>query len=153
MSQSTSHYWRWATVALAVSVVGCDSGQERVPVSGRVLIDGQPLKTGTVMVAPTNDRAAFGEIDSEGRFTLTTEEAGDGCVVGSHRATVTATEVPNPNELRLLIPPDYADLSKSELTVTVEGPTEDLLIELTWDGGGPMTIRNETAGDIDPGAM
>lgn len=153
MSLSRSAYWRWAAVALAVSVMGCDSGQERVPVSGRVLIDGQPLKTGTVMVAPSNDRAAFGEIDSEGRFTLTTEKEGDGCVVGSHRATVTATEILNPNETRLLIPFRYSDLSASTLTVTIEGPTEDLLIELLWEGDRPRTIRTESAGDVDPSAM
>ncbi len=153
MSRACNDYWRWAVVALAVLVMGCDSGPKRVPVSGRVLIDGQPLKTGTVMVAPADERAAFGQIDSEGRFTLTTEKEGDGCVAGSHRATVTATEILNPNETRLLVPPRYMDLSASALTVTIEGPTEDLLIELSWEGGHPQTIRTESAGDIDPNAM
>lgn len=145
--------WRWCVVMLPVLVMGCSSGSGRVPASGQVLIDGKPLTTGTVMVAPTDDRPAFGKLDSEGRFTLTTEDEGDGCIVGTHRVTVTATEMVDPNHVRHLIPAHYADLAYSDLTVTVDGPTEELSIELSWGGGGPKTIRVHNEGDVDPGAM
>ena len=153
MTPSKHTVWPWFAVVLALSLAGCSFGPNRVPVSGQVLIDGEPLTTGTVMVAPSGDRAAFGEIDANGRFVLTTEEEGDGCVTGTHRVTVTATEILNANETRLLVPGIYSDLAASDLTVTIEGPTEDLLIELTWDKGEPKSIRTNSAGDVDPSAM
>jgi len=85
--------WWWATVMVFGLVAGCDSGPERFPVSGQVVINGRPLTSGTILGAPSDDRPAYGEIDAQGRFTLTTYKDSDGCVAGTHPVTVTAIEM------------------------------------------------------------
>ncbi|NQU24037.1 MAG: hypothetical protein HQ567_22370 [Candidatus Nealsonbacteria bacterium] len=53
--------------------------------------------------------------------------------------------------MRHLIPDRYAVFSTSNLTVTIEGPTDELLIELSWEGERPEVMTLE--GDVDPSAM
>lgn len=132
--------------------VGCDDGRpRRVPVSGQVLIDGDALPVGNIRLVPSDARAATGAIGSDGRFTLTTFEQDDGCVLGTHRVLITAFETVNAGAIRWLAPPDYRDLETSELSVTIDGPTDSLIIELTWDGGKPFLQRMDEAGDTVPG--
>src|SRR5690242_13923202 len=59
-----------ALLAMAV-IAGCSDGRPaRVPISGQVLIDGQPLKFGVVKFIPDNGRPSSGNLDENGRFTL-----------------------------------------------------------------------------------
>lgn len=75
---------------------GCArSPYELAPVEGVVTIDGAPFTEGKVMFAPIAQgsdgkagRTAFGRLDAAGRFTLSTYEEGDGCVVGDHWITL-----------------------------------------------------------------
>jgi hypothetical protein len=138
---------------LAVPLVGCDSGPKCVPVSGQVLIDGEPVTAGTIQVVPAEGRPAQGPIDEQGRFTLTTYDENDGCVLGTHRVAVTATETLPDGRMRELVPRKYADFSRSGLTVTIDGPTRDKKIELSWEGQQPATMGGAAEGDIDPSAM
>lgn len=119
-----------------------------VPVSGQVLVDGQPLTTGYIQVIPESERPAGGEIGPDGRFTLTTYEPNDGCAKGTHKVIVTATKQINAMATEILVHPDYGDPSKSTLTTTIDGPTKDLKIELTWDGGKPYIEQVMTGGDV-----
>lgn len=118
-----------------MTVLGCDSGPKVVPVSGVVRIDGQPLPAGFVQVAPTNHRAATGKIDADGRFTLTTTIPNDGCAVGTHAVAVIGTESMGPSRQKWHAPMKYTSADTSGLTITIDGPTENLVIDLTWDGG------------------
>ncbi len=138
-------------VAIA-ALIGCDRGPRIVPVSGQVLIDGQPLTTGFVRFIPTGHRPAYGEIDKQGRFRLTTgiDYEFDGCVVGTHQVEVVAKEFPNETSTRFLVPKKYADLSTSDVSVEITEPTQDLKIELTWDGGGPFVEQSQNSGDVAP---
>jgi len=126
-------------VAGAVLVLaGCGrSGPRPVPVSGQVRLDGKPLADGFVRVLPDTGRAAGGRIGENGRFTLTTHDEGDGCLPGTHRVEVVArntrggegsTGSPHANEW--LAPKKYADFTTSGLTVTIDGPTDALVIDL-----------------------
>lgn len=82
-----------AIAAVAILLSGCgDSHPKRVPVSGRVLIDGKPVETGYIQLVPAEDCPATGTLGRGGRFTLTTFDEGDGCVLGQHRVAVTARE-------------------------------------------------------------
>ncbi len=36
---------------------------------------------------------------------------------------------------------------------TIDGPTDSLAIELSWDGGKPFVERHETSGDVDPSKL
>jgi hypothetical protein len=81
-------------VGLAV-VAGCNQSPYPVaPVQGIVTIDGQPMSAGRVMFAPVakdglnSGRPAFGEIQQDGRFALSTYGDGDGAVVGEHWVSI-----------------------------------------------------------------
>lgn len=130
-----------AALGLAALAVGCDTGPKIVPVSGRVLIDGKPLTTGVVRVMPADFRAASGRIGPDGRFTLTTRAANDGCVVGTHAVTVIANETLGAAAQKWHAPRKYVEAATSGLTVTVDGPTDALTINLSWDGGKPFLER------------
>jgi hypothetical protein len=125
--------------AVAPLVSGCgDERPERVEVSGQVLIDGQPLTVGNVKFIPTGSRPSSGKLDAEGKFTLTCYDGGDGVVPGKHRVQISAMEVISASKVRWLAPPKYADFRTSELEFEITEPTDDLKIELTWDGGKPF---------------
>jgi hypothetical protein len=130
----------WASICfLPALVAGCgDSLPERVPVSGRVMIDGQPLSQGAIMVAPQDERPSMGAIAADGSFTLSCYEKGDGAVPGTHKVSITATEPLNDRQVRWHAPKKYAHINTSGLTATIDGPTDDLVINLTWDGGKPF---------------
>lgn len=118
---------------------GCSDGRPvRVTVSGQVLIDGQPLTVGNIKFVPEGARPSSSKIDSEGRFTLTCYDGDDGVVPGKHRAQVSAVEVLGPSKVRWHAPQKYADFRTSELEYEITEPTDDLKIELTWDGGAPF---------------
>ena len=91
------------------------------------------------MFQPEHGRPAIGVIGSDGRYTLTTFDSGDGTVVGRHRATIRATRVtggPQPKsfeeELRgvgsgggvqrveWLVPEKYSHPETSRLTAEVK---------------------------------
>ena len=141
-----------ASLVVLGFLAGCGDGRPaRVPVAGKVLIDGRPLTSGTVRIVPGDARPATGTIDAQGRFTLSTFEEGDGCVPGTHGVEVTATETDAQNRLRRLVPEKYARASTSKLTVTIDGPTDSLVIELSSEGQQPQQWL-DTAGDVDPSA-
>lgn len=127
-------------VALAaIAVLGCSDGRpSRVPISGRVLIDGQPLKYGSVRFTPENARMSGGMLDSEGRFSLSCFERNDGAVSGLHRVTIAAGETLSPTKVRWHAPKKYSDLGTSGLTQEIKGPDDNLVINLTWGGGKPF---------------
>lgn len=118
---------------LVFAAVGCGTGRPAVvPASGRVLMNGKPLVGvgGFVRVVPVNARVAIGAIDkATGGFTLTTFERDDGCVRGTHGVAVIANAMEG-ERLVWILPEKYADAATSGLTVTVDGPSADLTIEL-----------------------
>jgi hypothetical protein len=122
---------------LLIATSGCGSKHpDIVPVSGTVTIDGKPLTQGVITVAPQGHRPSTGEIDENGRFTLTCFEPGDGALKGTHLATVAAVEPVSERSNRWHAPREYANRIKSGLWVTIDGPTDDLNIELTWAKSG-----------------
>ncbi len=128
-------------------VAGCgDDRPERVPVSGQVLIDGQPLTHGVVRVVPEDSRMAVGEIGSDGRFTLTTFEEGDGAVAGTHAVEVYAAEEIDPSQIKWHAPKKYSRADASGLTITIDEPTDDAVIELEWNGGKPFVEKLDEKG-------
>ncbi len=132
-----------ATIAASIaSLAGCsESGPRIVPVSGIVLIDGVPLTKGTVQVMPAGHRAASGSIGPDGRFTLTTTDENDGCFTGTHPVRVIGNENVGATDIRWLAPKKYSTPDESGLTVTIDGPTKDLKIDLTWEGGKPFVEK------------
>lgn len=82
-----------ATFILVLPVlVGCGGGSDRpdlVPVKGTVTLDGEPVEGATVYFScPAAPRSASGVTDSNGNFTLTSYDSGDGAVPGEHVVTI-----------------------------------------------------------------
>jgi len=125
--------------SLLIVLTGCGDGRPaRVAVSGRVLIDGEPLTLGIVQFVPEGARPSAGKIGQEGHFTLTCYDGDDGIVPGTHRVMISAKEMISESQAKWLAPPKYADFRKSGLSFEITEPTDDLTIELTWDGGKPF---------------
>lgn len=137
---------------------GCDNHPRLVPVGGNVTIDGQPLTKGFVRFIPETGRAASGELDSQGRFQLSTFEDFDGALLGRHRVEIIAVENPTAQKVRYLTPIQYrsSDTSGIEFELTKAEPA--LEINLTWSGEQPteesmefegMPITNQIGEKVD----
>jgi hypothetical protein len=128
-----------AVAALAVICTGCDDRPYRVPVSGQVLIDGQPLEYGFIQIIPENARPAYAELDSEGRFTLTSWDEGDGVVPGEHIVRVSSNKPLSATTQRWYAPHQYNEIPTNDeeraqaAKVKIDESMSDLIIELTWD--------------------
>ncbi|MFM7072533.1 MAG: hypothetical protein ACKO38_12155 [Planctomycetota bacterium] len=143
----------WGALAISVcGLVGCGDGlPRRVPIAGKVLIDGQPLARGFIQVVAENDRPASGEIGVDGSFRLTTYEDNDGCVLGKHKVVVIANENQGPYAMKWLAPKEYSNPATTDLVLDVTGSQDDVVIELTWKGGRPYVEEFENEGG-SPGA-
>lgn len=117
------------------SPLGCGGRHEGiVPVSGAVLVDGQPVAGGQVNIYPEGKRQCIGPLDDQGRFTMSCYKPGDGVPIGKHRVAVVATKPLTERSNRWFAPKKYANKVSSDLWVEITGPTDDLKIELTWSG-------------------
>jgi len=142
-----NHNALYGTIGLlifACTAVGCSDGRpSRVPVSGQVLIDGEPLTFGAVRFHPEEGRPSTGELDQEGRFSLSTFEPGDGCPLGTHRVAIISVEELSSTTRRWNAPKEYASPGRSGLSQTIDGRTDSVLIELTWGNQqGPIIERS-----------
>lgn len=112
---------------------GCSSEEPTYGVRGQIVYadNGQPVPGGVTIVLestkPPHARAS-GDIDSEGRFELSTRREGDGAIEGEQRVRFTAPvshAQPDPNvTVARVMDPKYADFASSGLTVNVS-PTDD----------------------------
>jgi len=123
---------------LAVPLVALTGCSERpipvVPVSGKVLFQGQPAPGAQVVLHPVSKDpervfSATGKVRDDGTFKIGVNVDGDGAPPGDYVATVQWFKPvqtdggagPGPN----VIPASYSDPAQSPLKVTVkDGPTE-----------------------------
>ncbi len=92
--------WLFCVLSL-VALSGCGGSglPGTVPIRGKVVFQGKPLATGTVLYSPVDakGRQARGELQSDGTFTLTTLEADDGALPGEYQVVILAY-APHPGE-------------------------------------------------------
>ncbi len=115
-----------ATVALLLSV-GCSSseptGALTAAVKGKVTFKGQPVTKGTVAFEPDGGgKEAFGTIQPDGTFIMTTYKKEDGAVLGKHRVSV--------SNAGISVPLKYASYSASKVEVEVTAEKTEYPIEL-----------------------
>jgi hypothetical protein len=103
-------------LAFLVALPGCNrSSIELAPVHGKVTIDSKPLFQGKVRFAPVakgdnvnSGKSAWGNIQPDGTFRLTTNKNNDGAAIGEHWVTIMNSEEKLPKGVkefsRLLIP-------------------------------------------------
>jgi hypothetical protein len=128
-------------VTIAASL-GCGDGRPaRLAVSGQVLIDGKPLTYGFVRFVPEHGRPSGGRLDDQGRFTLSSYGENDGIIPGAHRVEVDGSESLSATQLKWHAPKKYFRYRTSELTQEITGPTDSLVINITWAGGKPFVER------------
>jgi hypothetical protein len=106
--------------AFLCALLGCSDSEIPVArVHGTITIDGKPLAGGRVMFAPqpgngniNPGKPAYGRLDNQGRFELSTFGDGDGAVIGSHLVTITAPRDATPGKKplfrSLMVPSPYA---------------------------------------------
>ena len=94
------------------------------PVQGKVTYKGQPLTKGRVIFEPDGKgKEAFGDIQPDGTFVLTTYKKDDGAVLGNHRVSITVAGK--------ALPMKYGSPNTSKLEVeVVEGKTDDYTFDL-----------------------
>jgi hypothetical protein len=142
-SLSVRNFWWHGNARLLILVVcvlvvaGCGKGRPVAPVRGTVTLDGKPLPGGRIMFEPIASgpnkivgKAAFGQIQSDGSFVLSTYEEGDGAVVGSHHPVIFGNRVEDPrveNPKRPTIPgPNIGLVRLQDKTLDVVAEKENV---------------------------
>jgi hypothetical protein len=132
----------WLSVLLAcgcagVPVTPVTTVADRLPVLGKVYLDGRPLPLGTVSFMPESEQGATatGKIESDGSFAMGTWTPRDGVLAGKYRVAIIAWGTPptRPDGVgQRLIPERYFDSHKSGIPqVEVPLPSDqELKIEL-----------------------
>jgi hypothetical protein len=98
----------WACASLPTS--GCDRGVKRVPVSGAVTLDGQPMTHGVLLFHPDESRGNTARVGctgpiSGGRYKLVTSgvtksDTGEGAPLGWYKVTLLA-DLPGMAEIKV----------------------------------------------------
>ncbi len=91
--RSSSPLLLFGLLGLMTVTLGCgDSGPQLAPVTGQVLLDGEPVADAGVLFSPnTPGPAASGSTDEQGNFSLMTGSR-DGALVSSHRVVISKSE-------------------------------------------------------------
>lgn len=127
-------------VPLAVlALAGCsDDLPDRGEVSGTISFQGKPLPGGTITFHPQGEgNPAYGELQSDGTYELTTYEKGDGAVLGEHIVTIeifagqaAPSALPGSETRSSSIPKKYTSVEDSPLKFTVESGSNTANFEL-----------------------
>ena len=119
--------FNYATWTLLVLAVGCGA-QDRGYLTGRVLLNGEPVGPGTITLQPVNadTPGAMAFFEEDGYYKVVSSGRAEGAAVGEYRVLIDgrtsaefgAEEVaPQPSSR---IPARYSNPRSSDLTVTIE---------------------------------
>jgi hypothetical protein len=122
---------------MVLAAAGCQRGPRIVPVSGKITLDGQPVKDAAVMfMLNPGGRIATGVTDAAGRYSLSTHPTGNGAFEGNHTVTVSlyrdesspGTNTPEGAvsgsslvKIVWIVPEKFSQPAASGLTATVSG--------------------------------
>lgn len=146
---SVKIFWRTAFLLVACTTCvgilsGCSKPKRRITVAGTVVVDGELLSSGTIRFVPEAGRAVSSAILTDGSFQLASnsvsEEGGkEGVPPGKYKVAVTSSKIiSDTNEqIEWFAPSHYADTLTSGLEIDLMESTDDLVIELTWEGAEP----------------
>jgi hypothetical protein len=119
---------------VVASAFGCSrSGFDVAPVHGTVTADDKPLFQGRVMFAPSAKgenmepgKPAWGDIDKNGNYRLSTFTSNDGAVIGEHWVTVINSGEDLPDDV-----PEFSRIVLPKRMAVVAGKDNQLDIKLT----------------------
>lgn len=126
---------------------GCGNGLNLVPVSGKVLLDGEPVSGAAVAFWPTSGGPiATGVTNDQGQFELSTLDK-PGAIVGNYRVTVIKSDVEGGvaadadnleasadqenHQVTWHTPEKYSDLKRTDLVKDVSANAVPILLELS----------------------
>ena len=130
MARSGLILWSMAGAALLVSV-GCGSDYKVAPVSGRVVLDNNPLVGASVNFAPIDGSkennvgaGSYGKTDAEGRYTLKLiENDKAGAAVGRHKVSISLVDQGDPSSEGSIVVDKVPDRYRgSETSLNFEVP-------------------------------
>lgn len=143
----------WSTIFLAT---GCGDGRvATAPVSGQVLVDGQPAGGAVIVLHPADDASSvatgaerlrpMGRSDEAGNFVIGTWESSDGAPAGRWKATVEwyVAENAEPNA-----DPESAEAEVDRLGGVYANPaTSPLVVEVSSGGAviPPFDLKSAKA--------
>ena len=120
-------------IAAALSLLGCNNSG-LTEVTGKVTFNDEPVTSGTISFVAADKPTAYGDIQSDGSYTLKTVKPGDGATPGSYQVTVVAVQDQGnalPEDRTPLPPPTvpikYTSLATTDLTADVEGGKENVI--------------------------
>lgn len=114
---------QWTHAVLAIGMmtgvmVGCGGAPKNMPkigaVTGKVTLDGQPLKKARIQFTPDSSRPSGAVTDDQGEYVLIFNEHTKGAAVGKHTVRINSGTAMEPEKL----PAKYH--VKSELTAEVK---------------------------------
>lgn len=122
----------------ALTAAGC--GNRKPVVTGSVTLDGQPVERGAIQFFPASgDGQTAGTVIENGRYQTETSPGpmkvviNAPKVVGKRRAYDDQPDGPMIDVVRESLPARYSDMSKTELTYTVEPGNNEANFELQGD--------------------
>ena len=108
---------------------GCNNYEsETAIVRGTIVLDGEPVRKGTVMFVPLSGRAGRGLIEPDGTFQVSTYREGDGAAVGENKVAVIVAfgESATAEEIaKHQLPTKYASTSTSGIVCNVKAGEEN----------------------------
>jgi hypothetical protein len=81
---------------VASAAAGCGGGAAKAKVSGKVVVQGQPVAGGSLTFSPLGEgnesaaKPAVAEIQSDGTFVVATDRTADGAAIGRHQVLFSA---------------------------------------------------------------
>ncbi len=127
-----------------VAVIGCGGGGDDlpdvVPVSGKVTLNGEPLK-GAAVTFIGSGRPCYGATSDDGTYTIKDLNGREGCPVGKYKVIISKYTMPDGSPLGEdpeagaqgveRLPPKYSSDEKTTLTADVPegGKTFDFALE------------------------
>jgi hypothetical protein len=120
-----------------MALAGCsDAPYELAQVRGTVFIDGRPFTHGKVMFAPVgrgdsveSGKPAFGVLQSDGSFTLSTYGNNDGAVIGDHWVTIIA--IADPAATPAAAAPGFSRVAVPQKQLVEAGKVNQVDIKIT----------------------
>ena len=124
----------------ALTLLGCSGSNDKntAVVRGKITYKGAPVTKGTITFVPdVMGTSAYGAINPDGTYSLSTYEKDDGAVVGMHKVSITSKEEQTnfeanapPTDGKWLIPGKYFLEASSGLTANVKAGQEN---EINFD--------------------
>lgn len=126
------------TLIFLLVITGC--GESKIPVTGSVLYNDQPLPNVNVVMIRTDGKVASALTDSSGNFaSVTTDAPGDGALAGEYKIGITPVSTVSETQAssdayaiptKSPIPQSYMSADSSGLKVVVESGMSPVKLEL-----------------------